>query len=604
MAEKIKILGIAPFNELENAMIKVGQSFPEIQLDVKTADLTAGIQLAQSLQERYDLIISRGGTAKLLKNTVDLPVIDISISLYDVLGTIKLAENYHEKFAIVGFPSITRIAHLVCSILKYDIQIVTVEEEEAIPNVLGKLKSEGYNMVLCDTVTHRIALTIPMNTILITSGTESIKEAFEQAIDLYHSLAKSQEEKQFYKEALLAQDYPFMIFDSAGSLLLSTVTADYEAPLSHYLQKKVGEFDGQNQVNKYYHSVKGDFFIISPRTITVLGKTYYLFRLKQSANQFINNRLGIHYQSSQEITRELADDFYGIPGALGDLPASIAKFSLENNPIIIYGEKGTGKTQLGKNIYLTQGHHKDALITVDCALLEDKMWKQLTNPYDGPLVSTENTILFQHVEHLDSFQMNQLIAIIKDTRLVHRSRLLFTYTLPPQAENESLFTELNNQLYCLTLMVPPLRARTNEFATLSTFLLNRLNALYGKKIIGFEPAAAKELAHYPWPGNYAQLRQVLTELILMADEPYITGHQVMQILEKNILTTNVGNDNFAFFNHLETRTLKELTQEIIQLLLDKNEGNQTKTAKQLGISRTTMWRYLNENNTNSTTKPK
>lgn len=72
----------------------------------------------------YDVILSRGGTAKLIRSAVDLPVAEISISGYDILRTIKLAQNYSGKFAIAGFSSITENAHMICDLLQYDIDIL------------------------------------------------------------------------------------------------------------------------------------------------------------------------------------------------------------------------------------------------------------------------------------------------------------------------------------------------------------------------------------------------------------------------------------------------------------------------------------------------
>ena len=59
----------------------------------------------------YDAIISRGGTATLIRETTDLPVISIQLSVYDVLRTIRLAQSYSNLYAIVGFPDITEAAH-------------------------------------------------------------------------------------------------------------------------------------------------------------------------------------------------------------------------------------------------------------------------------------------------------------------------------------------------------------------------------------------------------------------------------------------------------------------------------------------------------------
>lgn len=125
---------------------------------------------------------SRGGTAHLIQDAVDIPVIDVSISVYDILSSIKLAYNYSQNIAIVGYESITKNAHLICNVLQYNIKIITIDQPEQTADTLIKLKEEGCELVLCDAITNHTALRLSLNTILITSGLESIKTAYKQAI--------------------------------------------------------------------------------------------------------------------------------------------------------------------------------------------------------------------------------------------------------------------------------------------------------------------------------------------------------------------------------------------------------------------------------------
>ena len=101
--QKTKILAVAPYEGLADAISTIAQTRDDIKMTVQIGDLNTGKQIAMELaHNNYDVIISRGGTAELIRSTVELPVIDIPISVYDVLRTIKLAENYSGKFVIAG----------------------------------------------------------------------------------------------------------------------------------------------------------------------------------------------------------------------------------------------------------------------------------------------------------------------------------------------------------------------------------------------------------------------------------------------------------------------------------------------------------------------
>ena len=91
-------------------MQKMAADRNDIDLTVYVGDLQKGAELAQrNFHGNFDVIISRGGTAELIGSLTDLPVIEITLSVYDVLRAIKMAENFSSRYAIVGFPSITAV---------------------------------------------------------------------------------------------------------------------------------------------------------------------------------------------------------------------------------------------------------------------------------------------------------------------------------------------------------------------------------------------------------------------------------------------------------------------------------------------------------------
>ena len=84
--QKTKILAVAPYEGMADILTDIAQSRDDIALTVQTGDLFTGRDIAMQLAHKnYDVIISRGGTAELIQSAVELPVIDISISVYDIL---------------------------------------------------------------------------------------------------------------------------------------------------------------------------------------------------------------------------------------------------------------------------------------------------------------------------------------------------------------------------------------------------------------------------------------------------------------------------------------------------------------------------------------
>ena len=234
-----KILGIAPYEELRHSMENVGSLFSNISLNTYTGDLHEGKNLVlEMIHNDYDIVISRGGTADLIRKNISIPVIDVSISVYDILGAIKLAKNYTSKFAIVGYSSITETANLICDILDYSVEIYTIDDSSDHLGLLESLEKKGIELVLCDAITNKLALEISLNTILITLGSESIKRTYEQAIELNMHLQKLKLQNNLLTEAIEKFKTDCLILSSQFELIYSSLDSETNASIYNYLLNK------------------------------------------------------------------------------------------------------------------------------------------------------------------------------------------------------------------------------------------------------------------------------------------------------------------------------------------------------------------------------
>lgn len=593
MSAKIKILGIAPYEELNNSMSVVSKQFKEVESDIYTADLKEGQQIATELfSNNYDAIISRGGTADLIRQVVSIPVIDVSISIYDILGTIRLARNYTENFAIVGYASITEMAHLLCDILGYNIKIITLDDRTDASMTLDILAEENYEMILCDAITNRLALTKSINTILITSGFESVKHAYQEALTIATHLKKVLHDKLVLEESMKEQKQELIIYDATFHVHYSNVSNDLSNAITKFLSTKKDSIDE----NQYYHTYKNNVYMITIKKIRVDDAIYFSCTLKLSTPPIINNRFGIFYQKPAEVAEMFTKKLMFTQFIQEETKQKLQQVNNFYHSLIIVGESGTAKSSIAYQAFLNQEIHTNQLISIDTKLMNEKMWKFLVNPTNGPLVDENNTLLFQNVEQLSIRDVEQLITIVKNTKLLQRNNLLFTYNTN-NASEEKIYHRLLFELNCASIYAPPIKERKHELSVITTLLLNKMNIECNKDIIGFDPKAMKEFLTFDWPGNFNQLQSAIKELVINAKTHYISEHQVIQLLRKERLIQNFSIAHSGSF-HLQTKvekpTLFDYSKEIILNVLEQNNGNQTKTAAQLGISRTTLWRYLKD----------
>ena len=122
--------------------------------------------------------------------------------------------------------------------------------------------------------------------------------------------------------------------------------------------------------------------------------------------------------------------------------------------------------------------------------------------------------------------------------------------------------------------------------------LNALNLNLSKQVIGFEPDAIPLLSSYYWPQNFIQLKRVLMELVMLTNTPYISTESVESILAKESQQFPVQNSNQPSINFNYDKPLSDIIQDVVHVVLSQCNQNQSQAAKKLGISRTTLWRYL------------
>ena len=590
--EEIRILGIAPFESIRAAMERVArEEFPEVRFEAYTGDLEEGVKIAQRLvneNESYDVMISRGGTAELLKQKLTMPVVEITFSVYDILRAIKMAENYNSLYAIVGFPSITEPAHTLCSLLNFDLDILTVRSAEEVRHTLERLKQGGYRMVVCDMVTHTIAREMGFDAFLITSGIESLHSAIDQAVNISTWFGQLRQESLFLRSITQEQGGRVVVMEPDGSLFYNNMK-DISPELHRCLQTHLREIPATGSL-KFYYTERSQLYSITAQVLLMNNVQRYLFYCVPSRIPLHSSRPGLRSLNQGECEYLFSNSFYSLSGAMGTQDAEINALAAVRQPLFICGEPGTGKEQIARYLYLHSSLANRPFIVVNCALLNEKTWDFLLNHYNSPLSATGNTIYFQNFESLPPQWSSELLAAIEETGLARRVRLIFSCSIVEGEPVPEVLRHFSERLGSLALPLPSLRSRSDEIPSLSSLYLNSLNLELGKQLSGFEPRAIEMLRQYPWPNNYTQFKNVLRALAALSDGPYIRAGTVADMLSKERTLRAVPQPASA--RKPSEQTLEEVIRDVVQQTVAAHGGNRAAAARQLGISRTTLWRYM------------
>lgn len=594
MGTTVRILAIAPYEGMKTLMSSIVAEYPQIDLTALVGDMEQGLDIAKNnFHGNYDIVISRGGTAEMLRAHLELPVIEIDISMYDILCALNLADGLTGKTAMVSFANITRSAQLLCSLMKYDMDIYTIDSPEAVEPTLRQLQKNHYQSILCDAISNTAAKRLGLNSFLITSGADSIRSAFEQALRMCRSQEHLREENLFFRELIRGQISKTMVFDQDGNLFLSTLD-DPKPELMELLRRELPEsqLEPERRINR---TLDGMLYTIRAQRISTDTLTYTAFFFDARKTPLSPNQVGIRFSSRPEAESAFYDSIFSFAGAIQDSQQDIDQISQSNAPVMVTGEDGTGKESMVSALYMRTPLRNAPLVTISCSLLNDKSWAFLLEHHNSPLADQGSTLYFASIDALSQERQQQLLAILSEMDVCRRNRVIFSCVCKPgeyMSEAASLFMD---KLCCLSLYLPPMRQMADRIPTLINLSLSHLNVDLPRSIIGAEPDAITLLQEFQWPHNYTQFRRVIRELAITSSGPFITAENVRQALkkERHVGIFSPNTENAAAPLNLN-RTLDEINRDVALRVVTETNGNQTAAAKRLGISRTTLWRLLND----------
>lgn len=589
MERKYRILGIAPYENLKNAMVTEAAKYEDIEMVVYTGNLEDGAQLAlQHMNEGFDILISRGGTAELIRKIASIPVIEITLSINDILRAILLVGNLTEAYAVVGYPTVTQPAHVLCEMMNYRMNIITIHSPDELDPVLKELKAGGCNFILCDVITEMMAREAGVEPILILSGPESIDIAIDYSINMCRVLAETKARGRLFTRALDMQGMKTVIMKQDGSILFSTYNEKNISSVTGYL-KKLAE-SPHSMSAKAFHMIENRLYSISAEETTFLEEPCYIFCLEQNPFPVGGSKHGIRFSTCTEVSVMYSSSFYSLTSSARLMEEKIRMINQTTLPVMILGERGSGKNQLAAKLYLESSMQRYPYITIDCQVLNERTWNYIISNYNSPLNDKNNTIFISNLQALSRHQQEQLLSFLVDTNAHKRNRIILSCSQTLDRDLPDPSRNFIDYLPCTTVYMPPLRELTDDIQGSSNLYLNAMNVEMSKQIVGFTPEALALLMSYRWPDNFMQLKRVLADLVMLTSTAYIQRDTVFEVIEKEKRQYVPTTADLFDYN----RPLGEMTREIVKVVLSQCGGNQTLAAKRLGIGRTTLWRYLNE----------
>ena len=311
-------------------------------------------------------------------------------------------------------------------------------------------------------------------------------------------------------------------------------------------------------------------------------------------------------------TLHMEDGYHGI---LGRSPAMKALYELidsvaqTESPVMIHGESGTGKELVARAVHEAGQRLEEPFIKVNCAalnenLLESELFGHTRGAYTGANrtrigrfeAAHGGTIFLDEIGDIPLATQVKLLRVLEekevervgdhtpikiDVRIISATNKNLEKLIAQGAFREDLYFRIN----VFPLNCPPLRDRKEDIPIIVQSFIRNNNQKTGKKILGLSPEALEKLTAYRWPGNVRELRNAVEYAFVLCSSggigsqhlpPKISGSE-LECKEPAAVASGVAD-----------------VQEKEQLLeaLRKTGGNQSETARNLGVSRVTIWKRM------------
>lgn len=592
MNEQYRILIIAPYEGMKAQIHALSQDFPQLKMTVFVGDLNQGAEIVRNNFHRdFDAVISRGGTTKVLRKAFSLPIIDIEISTFDVLCALKLADGLEGRTALVSYEGIASSAHQLSALLDLSIDFYSTAPSANTEQTLRNVQQKGYHAILCDTSANTVARRMGIESFLVTSGIASIRKALEEALLVCRSQKNLNTENTFFRTLLSGQQGETIVFDESENIFLSTLRSE-NPELLELLRQELQE-SRQEEERRITRMRRNTLYAIRSQRVVLDDIPYTAFFVNIRKAPVSANQAGIKILSRSEAEQEFYGSSFSYLGLEESLRDEITRINQSKAPVVVSGEDGTGKHPTVTMLYLHSALQNSPLIHISCSLLNDKSWTFLMEHHNSPLTDSGSTLHFGEIDILPLERQKQLLATLLEMEVCKRNRVIFSCICPPDEKISESGARFLNELHGIALFLPPLRNMKNRFSTLVNLALNHMNTDLPLPLLGAEDKAMELLKEFQWPHNYTQFVRVMSELTLGAKALIITAEETSWALRKE--------RHGGFFNSQSenavmpldlNRSMAEIEADIVCRVVKDKNGNQSAAAKQLCISRTTLWRIL------------
>ena len=621
-----KIGVIASDKELEKSIIELFREDVEqgkIIIDILDPD---NIEKQGKILENKGAkaIIARSGGYSLTVGKVNIPVIQLKITTLDILFSIKTASEANKDIVLI-------ISHIEYfdyeeweSMISGNVIIERFSYKEEIEERVSKyLYKKDQVIIVGGGIPCSYAQRLGIEFVHLGASNESIHEVITYARELVDNLYEQKYKNEVLKTTLDGVHDAVVAVDQEGKIILYNERAKelLKKDSSDVVDKQLLDVYPElgfimdvmeNKINRYNEIKVLKKIVIAANTsiLEVDRNIQGVLCSFQDITKLQNLEKKIRYELNKKglVTKYKFQDIITYDPVMKNTLANARKIGLTNSTVMIYGESGTGKEMIAQSIHNISSRKNEPFVAINCAaisesLLESELFGYEEGAFTGARKGGKPGLFeLAHggsifLDEINSVSLNlqaKLLRVLEEKEVM---RIGSDYVIPLDvriisAANEELKRkaqagnfrrDLFYRLNILELHIPPLRERKMDVLPLFKHYLKKLADETDGIIVDSE--LEKKLVKYSWPGNVRELRNIAQRYVIFKEvdlndlEIFETGSQFINEVPEHTSE-----------KVLDLKEINRYVEEKVIDMLASSGMSKTEMAKQLGISRTALWK--------------
>jgi propionate catabolism operon transcriptional regulator len=616
MDRKIGI--IASDTELKDSIIELfKEDVEQGKIIIDILDENNMEEQGKSLEEKgAKAIIARSGGYKHTVGKVNVPVINLEVTTLDILHAVKIAKTFGKRIVLI----ISTLEYFNYDEWKDMLNARLIverfnEKKEISAKVKKYIDCKDEVVIVGGGIPCTYARKLGMDNVFINASKESIYEGVIYAKELVDRLYEQKYRSEVLKttldgvhDAVVAIDYEgkIILYNERARELLNKNNKDIinkkvleVCPELHFMMEVLdSKTDKYNEIR----SLKNITVASNTSLLKVDGHIHGVLCSFQDITKLQKLEKKIRYELNKKglVARYKFEDIILNDPIMKDTVEKAMRIGHTDCTVMVYGESGTGKEMIAQSIHNISSRKNEPFVAVNCAaisesLLESELFGYEDGAFTGARkggkpglfeLSHGGTLLLDEITSISLNLQSKLLRVLEEKEVM---RIGSDYVIPLDiriiaAANEevkqkvkegSFRSDLFYRLSILELNIPPLRHRKKDIIPIFEHYIQELSK--GGKAIELSKEIKDKIVDYKWPGNVRELKNVAQRFLLFGE---------LDIDEKEIFKAEAAFEKQS----IDLKQINRFVEEKVIEMLSSQGMNKTEIARQLGISRTALWK--------------